>query len=280
MGTWTFQAPHSAFLAYLEELSGLTGTVLNAILNDMTLNAQRFHCSITVTPFIRTRTDTVFLLPHLFAFLSPQRTVASALTSGTGRASYDRISTTLEQYHLAKIGQVLRDCGFTVHQERTIKTPAGDKLKPDFLVSDGKTLDLLVIDFKNALAATAVLEVTNRLKEYRKGIKQIEGYLDAFARYPELLRPFADPSQGSLRLSGLLLFRMPMPLPVPRGNHVAAENWHSLQDRLVSTKPTRVADVVPRPTKPESLGSAVHQPREILVGDWTYRRSVLFFPNA
>jgi hypothetical protein len=192
MGTWTFQALRPAFLAYLQDLTGLPDAVLDSILGDMTLNPQRFHCSITVTPFIRSRTDRLFLLPRLFTFLSPQRTVASALTSGTGRASYDRISTTLEQHHLATIGQVLRNCGFTVHQERIIRTPSGDKLQPDFLVTDRNTPDLLVIDFKNALAATAVLEVTNRLKEYRKGIKQVEAYLDAFARYPELLRPFAE----------------------------------------------------------------------------------------
>jgi hypothetical protein len=262
MGTWTFQDDYPAFLAYLADLSGLPVTVLDSILCDMTLNAQRFHCSITVTPFIRSRTNRLFLLPRLFAFLSPQRTVASALISGTGRASYDRISTTLEKFHLVEIGQVLRDCGFTAYQERTFRTPLGDKLQPDFLVMDGKTSDLLVIDFKNALAATAVLEVTNRLKEYRKGIKQVEGYLDAFTRYPELLQSLAS-SQQQLRVFGLLLFRVPMPLPIPKGSRVAAENWHSLRHRLTSMKPTRVTDVHPRPTNLESFGNVVRQVQEI-----------------
>jgi hypothetical protein len=280
MGTWTLQSPRRTFLAYLEDLTGLPSTVLDPILNDMTLNTQRFHCSITVTPFIHSRSDTLFLMPRLFAVLSPLRTVASALTSGTGRASYDRISKILEQHHLTEIDQLLRDCGFTVHRERTIRTPAGDKLKPDFLVTDGMTPDLLVIDFKNALAATAVLEVTNRLKEYRKGIKQVEGYLDAFVQYPELLRPFTNAGQHPPRLSGLLLFRVPMPLPILKGSRVAVENWHSLRHRLASTMPTRVAGVHPGSTNPGSFGNAVYQRQELQVGNWTYRRSVVTLPDA
>jgi hypothetical protein len=262
----------------LEELTGLSTEVLDPILADMTLNAQRFHCSITITPFVTSRTGTLFLLPHLFAFLSPHRTVASALTSGTGRATYDRISNSLERYHLAEIGHALRDCGFTVQTERTIMTPSGDKFQPDFLVTDGRSQEVLVVDFKNSLAATAVLEVTNRLKEYRKGIKQVETYLDTFAQYPDLLRPYADFDQP--RVFGLLLFRVPMPLPIRKGSRVMAENWHSLRHRLASCKPNRVGELLPQPNALDKYAANVaHATHEINLGEWTYRRPILSFSN-
>jgi hypothetical protein len=103
MGTWTFQLPRPEFIDWLVDATGLAHEVLNSIVGDLTLDPRRFHCSIATTPFVLSRTNTLFLLPRMFAFLNPQRSFAAAMTNGSGRGAYERVANALERYHLDNI---------------------------------------------------------------------------------------------------------------------------------------------------------------------------------
>jgi hypothetical protein len=109
------------------------------------------------------------------------------LTSGSGRRAYDRIAKELEQFHLTRVCRLFARCGLHILGEKSFVTPDGEKLTPDIVVGDRQTCELVIVDFKNSLAATAVAEVTNRLREYNKGIAQLERYVDRFSRFPALL---------------------------------------------------------------------------------------------
>jgi hypothetical protein len=166
-----------------------------------------------------------------------------------------------------------------VTRGKSFMTPDGHKLTPDFIVSDSVTPDVVVMDFKNSLAATAVASVTNRLKEYNKGIAQVEAYITAFSRFPHLLDKLAGVPNGPRSIKGLLLFRIPMPLPVAPSQLVGVDDWFSLERRLQGAQVVRAGHLLP----PDCYRAAADDPRfmtqEIKVGEWTYRRCVLFWPG-
>jgi hypothetical protein len=273
--TWVMQLPQSQMMGWLVEATGLSREVVKTILADMTFNPSRFYASITATPFVRSRRGTVFLLPRLFAALSPQRTFATALTSGSGRRAYDRIAETLQRHHLASIAQYLRQRGLTVFCEKTVILPDSGRITPDFIITDPSTPNVVVADFKNALAATAVDEVVNRVREYTKGVKQVERYLDCFRRYPQLVAPFYSPARPPPQLHGLVLFRVPMPLPVEGYPSIRVDNWFSVRHRLDTISALVAASLLP-PARIDAIPERVtFEFRPILVGKWTYQRSVM-----
>ena len=285
LGSLTFQDERPRLIEWLAHATGLAVTAVDPIVDDLTLNPTRFHCSITTTPFVLSRSNTLFLLPRLFSILDPQRSFACSLTCGTGRKNYDRISTLVENLHLFKLAEILSHYGLKVYRERKLVAPDGSIITPDFLVFDNCTSDVLVIDYKNALAATSVSEVTSRLKEYRKGVSQVGRYVEVLTRSTQLLKPFLgqllplDPLP--VNIVGLLLFRVPMPLPVPKIESVVVDDWYSLRKRLKSSSIQRLTIRELLPVK--MLFDDQRHPRfhydDIPVANWVYQRSVLFIPN-
>jgi hypothetical protein len=278
VGTFTFQLPRNEFVEWLRQATDLSYEKVDAIVEDMTLNPCRFHCSISNTPFVLSRNGTLFLLPRFLAFLHPQRTMAAALTSGSGRAWYDAISTALERAHLPEIEATLSRAGLIVLREKQFRFSSGEVITPDFLVSDQKMTSIAVIDYKNSLAATAVAEVTNRLKEYRKGLAQIEHYLECFEANPQALAQFFPGYSGGLPLKGMMLFRVPMPLPVKCSTRVVADDWLSLRKRIHSIDKATLSTILPDDLAHN--GEGAYSTESITVGDWTYQRSLLLCPEV
>jgi hypothetical protein len=202
------------------------------------------------------------------------------LTSGSGRQAYERIANALERFHIGQIAKALEGCGLAVVREKTFVTPAGERLTPDFVVADHSGADVILADFKNALAATAVAEVTNRLREYNKGLAQVERYVDRFSRFPELLNGTWGLPRSPGQIRGLLLFRVPMPLPVARSRLVEVDHWCSLQSRLGSLVNPRAHDVLPPSAQIQTHDLPKFKVQEIKVGEWTYLHSVLLWPSA
>jgi hypothetical protein len=278
MGTWTFQRLRPEFIEWICEATGLKQKIVELIVADMTLNPTRFHCAISTTPFILSRRNRLFLLPRMFALLSPQRSFAAALTTGSGRKAYDGIANKLEQFHLARLCTLLKRCGLRVLREQSFVTPEGEKLTPDIVVADAQTCEIVIVDFKNSLAATSVAEVTKRLREYNKGIAQIERYIDRLSRFPVLLSSALGLPSLPPSIRGLLLFRVPMPLPVARATRVEVEDWNSMQRRLLSLRQAHLSDLF-APRNQAFADKPTWRFEEIQVADWTYRRANLYWPD-
>ncbi len=274
MGSATFQSPRAEFLDWLVQITGLDGGTADSVLRDMTLNSDRFHCSVTATPFVASRSNTIFLLPRLFSVLSPQRMLSTALTSGSGRGAYDRVSKALEQYHIDQLHNSLRGHGFRVARERPFVGSNGERLTPDFIVADASTNEIVVVDYKNSLGATGSLAVANRLKEYRKGVEQVLKYITVFTAQPPLLVEALGLRERPSLLHGLLVFRVPMPLPLSKGDSVLVDDWFTLRRRLEGTPNPSIRTLLPPDGSTLSMDLETTV-QEIRVKSWQYRRTVL-----
>jgi hypothetical protein len=273
MGTWTFQGPRPRMVAWLTEASAVGRRQVDAITRDMTLNPNRFHCSISTTPFVQTTDGSLYLLPRLFACLDPERSFASALTVGTGRNVYDRISTELERHALLEIDAFLSSRGLRIWRERRFVGRDGEVIKPDFVIADGATNEVIVADFKNALAATAVAEVMNRIKVQREAITQLEHYLEVFQQCPRLLDDILPLGCVDPAICGLVIFRVPTPLPVRRHDQIWIDDWFSVRTRLRASHRLSLRELLP-PESDERM-ELRHTVETVAVGEWTYRRAVL-----
>jgi hypothetical protein len=273
MGTWTFQGPRLRMIAWLAEATGLGHLTTDAITQDMTLNPNRFHCSISTTPFVQTTSGWLFLLPRLFACLDAERTFASALTVGTGRKAYDGISTSLERHYLGQVDDFLSRRGLRVYRQRRFVGPKGEVMTPDFVITDGTSNQLIIADFKNALAASAVAEVINRIKVYREAISQVERYLDMLRHYPMLLDDILPKGTTDRAIRGLIIFRVPTPLPVQTHEQISVDDWFSMRARSNGSIQLGLRDLFP-PERDDTMQWR-HAMHEIPVGQWTYRRTVL-----
>src|SRR5262249_17721467 len=201
-----------------------------------------------------------------------------ALTTGTGRKHYEAVVETLSRHQLGAVSSELRKHGLNVWREEQFVAPDGEKITPDLIIRDNNSdAETVIVYYKNALAATAVLEVTNRLKEYNKGIKQVQRYLGFFSSYPRLLSRLGMPSRFSSR--GLLLFRVPMPLPIQAGGSVKVDRWFSVRRRLERKTNVSAVDLLPgQETTPLIQYSVMNQ--DVRISEWTYRRSVFFAPDG
>jgi hypothetical protein len=94
-------------------------------------------------------------------------------------------------------------------------------------------------------------------------------YLEQFRRFPELLDSVIDIPRSARRIKGLLLFRVPMPLPIARSPDVEVDNWFSLRRRLEALKEVSTSDLISNATA-SSESTQIAQ-RGIDVGEWTYR---------
>jgi len=145
MGSWVLQAPRNIFLNWLRELSGLHPSKVGPLLGDLTFNPKRFHAAITATPFVSSRSGTIFLAPRLFYSVNPHQMFATAMTSGTGRKSYDKISQMLEQFHLDRIEVALRAAGLSVWREPCLRLGSSVST-PDFVLMDASSNQVLIVD--------------------------------------------------------------------------------------------------------------------------------------
>jgi hypothetical protein len=269
MGSWIFDLSFAEAVDWMMAATGLGPAEVSAILGDLIGDLRRFHFSITTTPIIRTSAGRLWIGHRLLADLHPTQAVARVLTAGSGARRYDYVSTLLESTELERIASTFRHAGLKVLKEETFVDKAGRKLTPDLIIWDPPSTDVLILDFKNSLAAYGAAEVANRVREYRKGILQVERYLEAFRTNQELLKPHIPSDRHALRFTAGLLFLVPMPLPIPKHREIFYDNWFGMSRRLHSESRNLLDRLIPKDDESPKV-SEISQ--EIKVADWTYRR--------
>jgi hypothetical protein len=267
MGSWIFVMPVDQAVAWYASATALRDETVRSILGDLTGDLNSFHFSITTTPVIRIGDDLIIGL-RLVANLRPPNFVARVLTKGSGRRRYDQVSTLLERARLDTIEKRLRLGGLNVLREHTFVRGTA-RFKPDLVIWDHTCAQVFVIDFKNSLAAIGAAEVANRTRELRKGISQVEGYLQHLHQDPSLLGRQMEKAVDDLEVRGGLMFWFPLGVAVPRHPQLMFNTWTQLLDQVGETGPIALNDLVPRSEDGPLLEM---RPRDIRVGEWTYRR--------
>ncbi len=279
------RAPWNNGITWLCEVTGIGREAVEAIVNDLSLNTARFHCSISTTPFVVSRSRTLFLQPNTFMHLDLQRAFANAITCGTATKVFDRISTITEQHHLKELANLLRQRGMKVLCNRTFSF--SKTFTPDLIVSDKRTHTILVIEFKNILSASGPAAVTKRIQEIKKGTDQLQGYVQLFTDHPDqlqqLLRDRLPYQPPVVNIIGLLLLRSPMPLPIPISS-VVIDDEVSFRERLTNLREMgqaiTVHDLLPRDDPSDGSSELRFIFQEVQVRDWVYRRSVVLAPGG
>jgi hypothetical protein len=278
MGSWIFAMSAKSAVRWYAAASAMSEQTVEAMLDDLTGDLSRFHFSVAATPIVRFG-DEVLIGQRLLAALRPAHFVARALTVGSGRKRYDHVSTLLERARLDVIEARLRNGGIHVLREQSFARSGNIRFAPDLVLWDDSRTTVVIIDFKNSLSATGAADVVNRMREYRKGVAQIERYLKHFREEPALLTKYVGAASDDLTISGGLLFWTPLALPIPRHAEIVLDSWPALLARVGSDEAISLDDL-----RPKLGGDVLHgfsiEPRDLCVGEWHYRRFRWYKPQT
>jgi len=270
---------------WLHHLTNVPQGGISSIVSMLTFDEELPRVTVAHKPLILGSDDRIFFLPRLFLDLPLSQMVVRAMNlTQTNRRHYDGTSTSIEQAVVQRIADDIRTgplANTNIVIERTFQLPNGKKITPDFVLRSTDETEMLVVDVKNAIPPFGTGDVVNHLKEWSsKWQPQLSAYVDAFRSHPEILsQHFTASACISPRIFGLLLLRWPFPVPMDIPSDMGAIDWPTFHAYLAATPGTRsMAELhVWLRERPDCswAGALQWRPKQINVGDWTYRYSVL-----
>jgi len=233
-------------------------------------------------PIVADTEGNLYVVPRLILLLNIPHTFVRALTlSAEGQAAYSRIINTIESAGVASIARGLSDGMFADAQiavQRDFRLHDVGVITPDVVILSADRRELLVIDVKYAAPPFGPADVAQDLSEMRKWKAAMDRYIGAFHSQPEIVgQHFAIDSTQPAVVYGLIVLRWPFPVPVEFDGQMGAIDWPSLHQHLRETHGT-VSELLnwvrnrPDVPVPQKL---TWTPKDVRVGDWTYRYSVL-----
>lgn len=272
-------------IEWLHHLTNVPQTEISSIVSMLTFDTEPPRVTVAHKPLILGSDNRVFFLPRLFLDLPLSPMIVRTLNlTQTNKRNYDGASTSIEQAVVRCIaGNVCTGplADTSVVTERTFQLPNGRKITPDLVLRSGDETEVLVVDVKNATPPFGTGDVVNHLKEWSgKWQPQLSSYLDAFRSHPEILsQHFTASPCTSPRVWGLLLLRWPFPVPMDIPSDMVAIDWPTFHAYLTADTGTRSmaelhAWIQERPDC-SWAGALQWKQKQINVGDWTYRYSVL-----
>lgn len=143
---------------------------------------------------------------------------------------------------------------------------------------------VLIVDLKYSTPPFGPADVHRRVEECEKWKTRMGEYVVSFQNNPEILSQHLQwAPQGDVTVFGLILTRWPLPIPVNFADPVGAVDWPSLKDHIVKVHPSSLRELMTWADNRPDLKVPVAlawTPKEVLVGEWKYRYSVLIaIPN-
>jgi hypothetical protein len=263
----------------LSEMSGVTKNSIKAILKDLTFDVSNIHSNLLYQPFVHSNSGKIYSLPRLIIKTDPARLLSGALNKGKGQKVYDGIVQTLEQSSLDFIETQFKILKLTVLREQSLKNEKGEKITPDFIVFDERNRELLIADYKHALTPFGPSEVYYKIKEVKKGLKQIQRYLNFVKENYPILQKLIDNLDSTVKIYALLLFRWPMPIPINKTQDIEIIDWFSVKKRLNKKYYKSISSLITwikcRPDVPDYYKSLSQTYFDVQVADWKYRTTIL-----
>lgn len=191
-------------------ITGLAREVVKAIILDLTFNANAFHTSITIQPFVLSSSGTYYILPNLFSQLEPSRMILGALNKGSKKKIYDKLINLIEKFNLDVLNSAVNDVSnWTSYLEKVIKHD-GKQIHPDLILIDAAEKCVCVIDYKHFIGPITASEVDYKMNELNKGATQVQNYIEVIKKVNKI--GISNVEGYSVR--GLLITHKPMPVPL------------------------------------------------------------------
>lgn len=278
MGSWIFAQHYTDAIKWFHRGTGLSPLIIAPIIADLSIDASRTHCSILSSPFIPTRCGKIIFSPRLFEMAHPHRMILSALTTGSGRHSYDAISGKVEQWWIKKVESLFREWGMQVYTSPKFRFPEGMK-NPDLLIVDESLQKAYVIEFKNHTPPLDIRTVCNRISDFNNGLVQIRGYVEGIAKHRAIVAKYTGRPVEGFSICGLLLFRHPVTLPISLPSDILICDWATLENYFRNNRSSIAASFLDSLSlsQTEVLEFTEHT---IRVQRWKYRRILPVRPKA
>lgn len=283
-----------AMINWLAGLSDVSYPTVEAIASTLTFDPAHPGATVANQPLIHTREGEMHFVPRMIlsldfqhlgvrvlkAMKEPREKRRGAVVCVEKSSVYDRLGGAIEDNGVSAICDRLRHAlspQVQVLRKPKLRLPTKSKVTPDIVIVSNDR-EVLVVDVKYAMSPLGPLDIRRDISEVRKWKGQMDKYIDAFTRYPDLLLPRAGVMTERTKVWALILLRWPFPVPVDFEPPLYAVDWPSLEahvrtQSVVSLR--RLLDWVrdrPDLPMPEKLQ---WKEKELRVVDWTYRYSVL-----
>lgn len=265
----------SHFRQLAAKTTGLTFSIVGAIITDLTFDHRNFHSSITIQPFILSTSEVYYILPNLFTQLEPSRMITGSLNKGPKKKIYDRLINKIEKDCLEKFERIVVASGlWKCYNTKTIKFN-GKQYQPDLIIIDKNEATVCVIDYKHFVGPITASEVEYRMSELKKGIKQVIGYISALQQ----IKKVSTENIEGFSVHGILLTHKPLPIPVPVNTNIiitdsisfnlAVSACHEKQYRL-----SLLISILHKETVNQIKNEIFAEDAEVDVKDWKIIRKV------
>lgn len=264
---------HGRMIEWLAEVGGVTAASAGEILSELTLDTTRQLPSLAYQAFVRSKSDTVYLLPRFIFYSDAARTLTQSLNTGRRRRAFEALHGRITEAQLERIARRFAAFGLDVLADRRLRY-GGVERRPDLIVYDRERDYLLVADYKSMINPVGPAQAISNIMNIRKHVDKVTEYVRLVASDLSVLRRKMPALSEAPTIAGLLLFRDPAPLPLEPGPTVALANWFSLGNHLSSGGyeglPRLIEWARGRPDLGISPGSYRLEDFRVGVGGWNY----------
>ncbi|MDI1483610.1 hypothetical protein [Polyangium sp. y55x31] len=277
LGSLVFHDSDDLVIGFMAEITGVRTDTIRRIVALLSFDEHSLRSSIDTQPFVRTHCGSLSLLVRLIAIVDPHRMLAGSLKRRSGEV-YDRLIDSMENVEVGELASLFRRHGLRAIEKKRILAPDRSQVCPDLIVLEEATGQLLVVEYKHALPPVGPAEVSNKLKEAEKWIKQARKYKNFVQRFPDAVRSAVGASAEPSTVEAIVVFRWPMPVPLSQPSDVLVTSRDIVSRLLWEHNESQVSTIVSSlrfdgthiessPWKPVYVRTHV--------GDWTYVRPVI-----
>lgn len=258
------------FLKLGRDITGLGNEVLSSIIDDFTFDHTNFHSSISIQPFIYSRSGLYYILPNLFCLVEPSRMIVGALNKGPKKKIYAKLINDIEKFSLRVIaGAISTNPLWKYFVEKTLKY-GGRQFQPDVIIIESQTKNICVIDYKHYVGPITASEVQYKMSECEKAIGKLEEYISVLSN----LKTVGNQNIDGFSVYGILLTHKPLPVPMPVGMTVQVTDLETLLSALEKKPSCTTLIPLIKQLPADAEPPFIEEDAEIEVVDWTIKRTV------
>lgn len=275
--------PRERLVEWLADLSGVGRGSVDEIVATLTFDTRDPHVTMAQQPFVVSEDGDVFLLPRMIQLLDLPWTYVGAINrTKAGRRVYDRVINEIEENGVRFLTDEMRrrfPGGWNIASKPTFTLANGSTITPDIVLLSTSDHEVLVADVKYAAPPFGPGNVHRDIEEMGKWIAKMSHYVDSLRSEPGVLaQHFTElPPGAEVAVFGLILVRWPLPVPVTFPPGICAVDWPSLNNHLTQRGICAAELIGWARSRPDAevAQQFVWKPKQISVGEWTYRYSVL-----
>ena len=251
--------------------------IVSKIISFLTFDESSQKSSLINSHFVKIGSERISILYWNVVSTNPNLLFSSALAKRSRRNIYENLIQKIEQRSVERIALAIQNAKYIVLKEKVLVDQENRKIRPDLIVYDPSTYQLLIVDYKHAIPPFNASEVANRLKDLDKWIEQVRRYLRFANKNRNIFQELGFETIS--KVDGLLLFRYPMAIPAPLEADITFGDWESLSVILSNTNPPSINEIL---RFYRSARDADQYTRNwkideefIEVGTWTYKRPII-----